>query len=954
MNIILDFETRSRCDLIKRGTMNYAKDVSTEVLCCAFMTDDPDDDRTWLYYSGDFPSELAELIEQADFLIAWNVAFDRAIWQYVAMCENNFPVVPRDKWLCAQSLARIHNLPASLENAAIALDSKHQKDIRGKTLIRKLSIPDADGNFLEDASLLGEMGNYCVQDVKTTKGLYNAMRSMLQQEHDDWLVNERINARGVKLDRTLAELAVDYANAEHDNACQRLIECTGGVIESPKQYVAHVNWFHARIGEDHPAYKLTEVYKDGERRFSLSKDVRQEILERFYHDEFALDSNVVEFLECLSEVSNASAAKFNKMLNIMDPDTDRVYGAFVYGGAGQTMRFSSRGLQLHNLPSRISFENENQAWEIYDFMLQGLLIPEPLITLKKLLRHCIMAEEDNWLVVGDWKGIEARLLPWLSNSDGGREKLAKIASGVDVYMETAKSIGYDDRKIGKVVELACFGADTRVVTSNGIKQIVDVKEGDLLWDGSDWIEHQGVIAKGKKETINLCGVTVTPDHLIQVKDQWIDAKTVNSNENIRYRALATGSANLPFWVLNESNKERTNKNFSLCSVVAAQRLIWWHLIIYVRGAVHVAMSALKSNPANTLKNTTATPILYRMTKRDDDCLTVSRQRIHAVHPRTIKGTKTMVVEALKFIGRLVQKGVESFYLTWSRLKDLITSNWNWTELMLMETTHPATLDSSPKQKTREINVRYRHSQKKLTSLKKKSSHLNHVYDIVNAGPQNRFTIITNEGPLLVHNCGYGGAVGAFKQFARGYGVKLNDIEIEKVVTSWRRLNSWVLKFWEGLEYATCMAVTNPGVTTRKGRIRYRYMPTLLNGSLLCILPDDSIITYPCVRIENGQLTSLNASVLKKASEKEWPRQRLYGGRLAGHATQATAAALLRNLLRQLDNCVAHVHDEVIIECREQDAYQMKKRLKTLMTTSPSWASDLPLEADPEIMERYRK
>jgi hypothetical protein len=37
----LDFETRSRCDLKARGVYNYARDLSTEVLCMSYAFDDP-------------------------------------------------------------------------------------------------------------------------------------------------------------------------------------------------------------------------------------------------------------------------------------------------------------------------------------------------------------------------------------------------------------------------------------------------------------------------------------------------------------------------------------------------------------------------------------------------------------------------------------------------------------------------------------------------------------------------------------------------------------------------------------------------------------------------------------------------------------------------------------------------------------------------------------------------
>ena len=141
-----------------------------------------------------------------------------------------------------------------------------------------------------------------------------------------------------------------------------------------------------------------------------------------------------------------------------------------------------------------------------------------------------------------------------------------------------------------------------------------------------------------------------------------------------------------------------------------------------------------------------------------------------------------------------------------------------------------------------------------------------------------------------------GGLGAFKQFARAFGVVWPDDAITAAVWAWRELNLWAVQFWKALEYAAWDAVTNPGQTFRAGKICYKYYPSLMNGSLLCTLPDGSVITFPGARIERNEddrleLTAMHASVKKKAEDKEWPRTKLYGGKLAGIATQGTACLL---------------------------------------------------------------
>jgi len=55
----------------------------------------------------------------------------------------------------------------------------------------------------------------------------------------------------------------------------------------------------------------------------------------------------------------ASPMKFNKIAS--QADNGRLKGSYVFNGAPQTGRFSSRGVQIHNLPRASLKELEEQA-----------------------------------------------------------------------------------------------------------------------------------------------------------------------------------------------------------------------------------------------------------------------------------------------------------------------------------------------------------------------------------------------------------------------------------------------------------------------------------------------------------------------------------------------------------------------------------------------------------------
>jgi hypothetical protein len=65
----------------------------------------------------------------------------------------------------------------------------------------------------------------------------------------------------------------------------------------------------------------------------------------------------------------------------------------------------------------------------------------------------------------------------------------------------------------------CLVADTEVLVYDSVrgvthKKIVDVLLDDLVWDGQEFVPHEGVQFSGFQEVISWDGVTGTPDHVV--------------------------------------------------------------------------------------------------------------------------------------------------------------------------------------------------------------------------------------------------------------------------------------------------------------------------------------------------------------------------------------------------------------------------------------------------------
>ncbi len=196
--------------------------------------------------------------------------------------------------------------------------------------------------------------------------------------------------------------------------------------------------------------------------------------------------------------------------------------------------------------------------------------------------------------------------------------------------------------------------------------------------------------------------------------------------------------------------------------------------------------------------------------------------------------------------------------------------------------------------------------------------------------------------------GFGGGVGAFAAMGRGYGVRIEEAQAQRVVGTWRRVNPWAPAFWSDIERAYWSAMRHKGAAYEAGRAVYMYD----GAHLWYALPSGRILCYPYARIEGDEITYAKAAWKPKADAKEWPRARLWRGLADENLTQATAHDILRHALRQLEDVVLHVHDEIVIETDRPE--EVKTMLERVMTTPPAWAEGLPLAVEAKIMTRYGK
>ena len=202
------------------------------------------------------------------------------------------------------------------------------------------------------------------------------------------------------------------------------------------------------------------------------------------------------------------------------------------------------------------------------------------------------------------------------------------------------------------------------------------------------------------------------------------------------------------------------------------------------------------------------------------------------------------------------------------------------------------------------------------------------------------------GKVAILSCGYGGSVGAFAAMGRNYGVHLPEAAARRTVDAWRRANQWAVRYWQALESAYMRAMRNPNQEFAAGRVVY-----LFDGvHLWYALPSGRVLCYPYARFEPDGVSYAKCAWKPAQGATEWPRARLWSGLAAENICQAVANDLLRHSLRQLDDVVLTVHDEIVTESASPDV----DALRRVMCTPPDWAPDLPLNVDIKVMSRYGK
>lgn len=432
------------------------------------------------------------------------------------------------------------------------------------------------------------------------------------------------------------------------------------------------------------------------------------------------------------------------------------------------------------------------------------------------IRDAIVAPDGFRVVHRDSSQIEARMVAWLADCHylmnafaQSRDVYSEFAS--DIYKRHVTKADTGDRFVGKT----CLAAGTRVLTDAGVIPIEYVTTSHILWDGIEWVHHDGLMAYGLKETLTVSGISLTPDHLVWCGTEWREARYVARRRNTQSLRSALAAASLP--------------------------------------------SRRGSDTGNT-----PTPC---------------------------------------------------------------------------QTTHNGPASGS----------------------------LKPVYDLTNAGPRHRFTVITDDGPLIVANSilglGYGMGPLRFRHTLfignGGISLSIDEEEATRIVYLYRRKYFEIPALWKRAEmaFSKMITISQPvrGPSGRKAREAQdaydeRPLKGVVVGHEALWMPNGMCIAFPDVREDTVRGADGKPRREVSYADPYRARRHLFGGKEVENISQALARIIITDIIDRVALETGYhpflsTYDSVDYCIPERDAEAFDVRLTAEFERRPVWAPELPLASE---------
>ena len=885
MNISIDLETFSDVDISKGGVYRYAESDNFEILLFAYAVDGGEVVVVDMAQGEKIPENIINAITDRNITKwAFNSQFERiCLSMYFKkhrpeLMQGNY--LEPEGWRCSMIWCAYMGFPMSLAGAGAVLGLEQQKLTEGKELIRYFCIPckptKANGGRIRnlpehDTAKWENFVRYNKRDVEVEMSIQVKLSHFPVPENiwEEFWIDQRINDRGIEVDMEFARNAIELDKISRESLMEEVRNLTG--LENPNSVIQLKEWLHGQ----------------GLEFDSLDKKAVAAILP-------TAPPVVQRVLRIRQKLAKSSVKKYQAMENTVCNDS-RARGMFRFYGASRTGRWSGKSIQLQNLPqNHISDLAEARALvKAGSFEAVSMLYDDVPDTLSQLIRTAFVPRKGYKFVVADFSAIEARVLAYLAKEQW---VLDTFAAGKDIYCATASKMFHCNvekngengelRQKGKQATLSCIAEGSLVLTNIGLVPIERVTTDMLLWDGESWVHHDGVIYKGEREVITYEGLTATPDHLV-----WVEGAQRPIHLGIAAACgahlLQTGDGRRALW-LGRDNQCGETMEETMESLLCFDTLyqMWECSVAVIQQSDQRYIKRLST----VLAATSDTHVAGKKT----GCrkIKVRKSKCTRVFKLRRAGDKIYVCICNScrevFDGSIFPAGQISGYrqdrhewplCSWesafcNESGKLCKSEKKCIVQIRAEVLALLSKCSSQKViKGFKSGGNYKGSRKGCigkTEAVESNQCKARLYDIRNAGRHHRFTV----SGKLVHNCGYGGSVGAL--IAMGaLESGMEESELQPLVDAWRKANPHIVNFWWSVDGAAKEAVIGRTTTSTHG-IRFIYK----SGMLFIELPSGRRLAY--VKPKMGENRFGGESITYEGTNgttKKWERLETFGGKL---------------------------------------------------------------------------
>lgn len=460
----IDIETYSSVDIKKSGMYKYALSDDFQILLFAYSIDFGEVKIIDLAKGEILPEVIISALNDKNIIKhAYNAPFE---WWCLNQAGYKTSI---EQWRDTMFHGLYCGYTAGLgaTGTAIGLPQDKKKDTTGKALIKLFCVPckptKKNGGRLRnlphhEPEKWELFKNYCIQDVVTETEIYKRLSNfpVPQEEQELWVLDQKINAYGVKIDTELVRGALNINDIITAELTEEAVQVTG--LDNPNSAAQLGKWLKEKTGQDIE---------------NLQKGTVSELIESLE------DKEAVRVLEIRQELAKTSIKKYVAMEEAICPD-GRVRGLLQFYGANRTGRWAGRLVQVQNLP-RNYLETLDYAREIVksqdaDFL--KLVYGNVSDTLSQLIRTAFIPSEGHKFVVADFSAIEARVIAWLAGEQWRKEVFAthgKIYEasasqmfGVPIELIKKGNPEYALRQKGKVAELALgYGGSSGALIAMG-------------------------------------------------------------------------------------------------------------------------------------------------------------------------------------------------------------------------------------------------------------------------------------------------------------------------------------------------------------------------------------------------------------------------------------------------------------------------------------------------------